>query len=107
MSTKNKLIGITLSAAVGLAFMTVKAEDIPNSPNRIVKCYGINSCRGKSSCMLTTHECKILNQCKGKNSCKGQGFIYKTAANCAKLGGTSPQTPQALDGLEKGDGSSN
>lgn len=47
----------------------------------LVKCAGINSCKGQSACKTGN------SQCKGQNSCKGQGFLEKTKAACHYLGG--------------------
>ena len=78
--TTNKML---MAAVAGL--LTVGA--IGASPARAadsdkVKCYGINSCKGKSSCAGGGHSCA------GKNACKGQGAVDTTKDDCAKQGGS-------------------
>ena len=78
--TTNKVL---MAAVAGL--LTVGA--IGASPARAadsdnVKCYGINSCKGKSSCAGGGHSCA------GKNACKGQGAVDTTKDDCAKQGGS-------------------
>jgi hypothetical protein len=47
-----------------------------------VKCGGVNSCKGTSSCKTS------LNSCKGQNSCKGLGWREVTSESaCVSLGG--------------------
>jgi hypothetical protein len=47
-----------------------------------VKCGGINSCKGTSSCKTA------LSSCKGKNSCKGLGWTTVSSAKaCTDKGG--------------------
>ena len=77
--TTNKVL---MAAVAGL--LTVGA--IGASPARAadsdkVKCYGINSCKGKSSCAGGGHSCA------GKNACKGQGHTKTSAADCMAKGG--------------------
>lgn len=98
MNMTKKQTGAFLAAAVAVAFIAtpLKATAQDGDNYQWVKCYGINSCRGQSTCRLTTNQCKILNQCKGQNSCKGKGFVWKTPENCAKAGGTAPETPDRM-----------
>ena len=45
-------------------------------------CYGVNACKGKSSCKTAT------SGCQGQNACKGQGFVDSVSAQtCSQLGG--------------------
>jgi len=63
--------------ATGLTTTTVHAAD-----DGMVKCAGVNSCKGSSECKTAKSECK------GHNSCKGQGWVSKkSAAECTKAGG--------------------
>jgi uncharacterized membrane protein len=41
-----------------------------------IKCEGVNSCKGQSSC----HSAQ--NECAGKNSCRGKGFKMMTPDEC-------------------------
>ena len=49
MSNK-KLIGTALAAAAALAFVTAPFTSTVASAHAKVKCYGVNSCKGKSQC---------------------------------------------------------
>jgi len=65
-----------LFASTGFATVAQAADD------GMVKCSGINSCKGSSECKTAKSECK------GHNSCKGQGWVKKaSAAECTKAGG--------------------
>lgn len=47
-----------------------------------VKCSGVNSCKGTSTCKTA------LSSCKGQNSCKGLGWIETSSeADCQAKGG--------------------
>lgn len=62
----------------------------PADPTQAVKCYGLNSCKGKSQCQTAN------NSCSGKNSCKGNGFMMvPTQQECLTKGGslTGPTRP--------------
>ena len=43
-----------------------------------VKCFGINSCKGKSECGVDG-----AHSCSGANECKGKGWISVSAKECA------------------------
>lgn len=97
MDVPKKMIGAVLAGAVAISFISAAYAAQPTHVTRKwVKCYGINACRGKSSCRITTSTCKALNHGKGMNSCKGKGFMFKTPKECKRLGGTTPETPDAL-----------
>jgi hypothetical protein len=99
MHMKNKILGATLAGAVALAFILPShSSETTQYGRKWVKCYGINSCRGKSACQITTNSCKVLNRCRGQNSCKGHGFEFKSPEKCKLAGGTTPETPGALNG---------
>lgn len=46
-----------------------------------VDCYGVNECKGKTTCKTEKHGCG------GQNECKGQGVTPLTEAECAEKGG--------------------
>jgi uncharacterized membrane protein len=79
--TTNKVL---LAAVAGL--LTVGAVSAASTAHAAdsdkVKCYGINSCKGKGSCAGGGHSCA------GKNACKGQGAVETSKDDCAKQGGT-------------------
>lgn len=63
--------------AMGATATVAQAADAP-----MVKCMGINSCKGHSECKTAK------NDCKGMNGCKGQGWVSKaTAKDCTDAGG--------------------
>jgi hypothetical protein len=75
--------GLTIAAAAAAMFATAGFGTIAHAADDgMVKCSGINSCKGSSECKTAKSECK------GKNSCKGQGWVKKSAAECTKAGGT-------------------
>lgn len=80
LNLKSGLALATTAAALfstGLATTAVHAAD-----DGMVKCSGVNSCKGSSECKTAKSECK------GHNSCKGQGWVSKkTADECTKAGG--------------------
>lgn len=79
-----KYIGTALATAAALTFVTAPiTSTIASAASSKVNCYGVNSCKGKSSCKTAKNECKAMN------SCKSQGIMKKTAKQCAKLGGTT------------------
>ncbi|MFZ2315212.1 MAG: hypothetical protein WAW86_06105 [Gammaproteobacteria bacterium] len=88
-----KTIGLTIAAAAAIAFATAPiASNVAHAHGKKVACYGVNSCKGKSSCKTAQSDCK------GHNSCKGKGVVKKTAAECKKMGGS---LTEAVDATEK------
>ncbi len=83
MISKKKILGATLVTAAALAFSTIPvASSLAGSNNAMVKCYGVNSCKGKSACKSS------MNSCKSQNSCKGKGIVMKkTAQDCKNANG--------------------
>ena len=62
--------GVAIATAAALLFGTF-AVSTASADEAKVKCTGVNSCKGQSSC-------------KGaKNSCKGQGFVEMSKSDCA------------------------
>ncbi len=84
MGTKNGLVLAGIAAALLTAGGVAMAGDgMTIAKNDMVKCKGVNSCKGKSDCKMPG------GFCKGQNSCKGQGFkLEKSEKHCEKLGGT-------------------
>ncbi|HLW74879.1 MAG TPA: hypothetical protein VKT74_07420 [Gammaproteobacteria bacterium] len=75
-----KLNGIALAALAATLFATAPlAADQPGSTPG--KCFGVNTCKGKSSCQSAGHSCK------GQNSCKGKGFVIISKDACEQIGG--------------------
>ncbi len=80
MNAKNLLI----ASAVATLFITgaAIARADQSASSDLVKCVGVNSCKGHSACK-SAH-----NDCKGKNACKGQGFLEMSEQQCRDKGGT-------------------
>ena len=85
MVAVKKLSGVALAAAAAGLLLSgaVSAEEAPGkSAAANVKCAGINSCKGQTSCKSAS------NECKGKNSCKGKGILAVSKEDCATKKGT-------------------
>ena len=83
MRSKKKVLGFTIATAAAIAFATAPiTSTLAQAAGKKVHCYGINACKGKSTCQTAT------SACKGKNDCKGKGYVMKTAKQCKKLGGS-------------------
>jgi hypothetical protein len=69
-------------ASAAAAFFAMGTLPVAQAADGMVKCAGVNSCKG-------TAECKTAaNECKGHNSCKGMGWVSKpSAAECQAAGG--------------------
>jgi hypothetical protein len=92
MNTKKKIVTI-IAATAAIAFTTAPlTATIANAAHK-VKCYGVNSCKGKSKCKTAQ------NGCKGKNSCKGKGYLMKTEKDCKKMGGSATEPSADSDNM--------
>ena len=67
--------GVAIATAAALLFGTF-AVSTASADEAKVKCTGVNSCKGQSSCK------SAKNSCKGMNSCKGKGFVEMSKADC-------------------------
>jgi uncharacterized membrane protein len=67
--------GMAIATAAAVLFATLSATTA-SADEAKVKCTGVNSCKGQSSCK------SARNSCKGMNSCKGQGFVEMTKSEC-------------------------
>lgn len=80
----NKKTGFALAAAAAALFSTAMipaahAADMSS----MVKCMGVNSCKGQSQCKTAS------NACAGQNSCKGKGWIPVASKQvCMDQGGS-------------------
>lgn len=83
MSKSLTLGGIALATvAAGLFAMNTPAvAGMNGNSGEMVKCMGVNACKGKSDCK-TAH-----SSCNGKNSCKGQGYVKMSRHACEAIGG--------------------
>ena len=84
MSITKKAAGATLATAAAAMFtMGVAMTPAPSTAAEMVKCMGVNGCKGQGACKTAA------NACKGMNSCKGHGILPMTKAACDKAGGES------------------
>jgi hypothetical protein len=82
--------GVSAARAAALLALSMGALSAPahaadgqkEAPGR---CYGANSCKGKSLCATAN------NDCKGLNDCKGKGVIVATPSACKAAGGTTTE----------------
>ncbi|HEV2110039.1 MAG TPA: hypothetical protein VGT99_01695 [Gammaproteobacteria bacterium] len=77
----NRLTGITLAAAAAALFATAPLAADKAGADTTGKCFGVNTCKGKSSCQSAGHTCK------SQNACKGQGFVMISKEACDQIGG--------------------
>jgi hypothetical protein len=82
--TSTKSLSFAAAAAMmalaNLAATPAVAADTKS--DKLVHCYGVNSCKGTSDCKAAKHECK------GQNTCKGIGFKEMSADACKTAGGS-------------------
>ena len=82
MNTKAKLTGMVLAIGAASVFALTPAVAHNHHDGKMVKCMGVNGCKGKSSCKSTD------NSCKGQNTCKGKGMVEMNKTQCDQVGGT-------------------
>ena len=80
MVDKTRITGIALAALAAALFTTAPLAQ-QDSGSTQGKCYGVNACKGKSSCQSAGHSCK------GQNACKGKGFVIVSKTACEQIGG--------------------
>lgn len=88
MNDMRKLSGIALTA-LAAALFTVAPLAADKNEATTGKCYGVNSCKGKSSCRSSAHGCKH------QNACKGQGYVTVSKEVCEQIGGKFEVDPHA------------
>lgn len=81
MDSKNLLIAAALSglalSAQATDSKTTTTKSAPKEAKEVQgQCFGVNSCKGTSSC----HSEK--NSCAGTNSCKGEGWLKVSEKEC-------------------------
>ena len=78
----NRKTGAAIAlAAAGLFASGVPAVASAESGSNAGKCFGVNACKGRSSCKTAN------SSCKGHNACKGKGFVTVSEETCEQLGG--------------------
>jgi hypothetical protein len=85
---KESLKGAAIAAGLVSMFAAnaAKAGDVDGhakAGSMVVKCTGVNECKGKGACKGGG------NDCKGKNACKGKGWVeMKTDKDCTDKKGS-------------------
>ena len=78
--------GTALAAAAASLMIAAAVVAPTDAVAASVKCYGVNACKGHSSCKTGA------SACKGHNACKGTGVVMVSAKACDQIGGrTSPK----------------
>lgn len=75
--------GSALAAAVATLVLAGATVAPTAAQAASVKCYGVNACKGNSSCKTGA------SACKGHNACKGTGVVMVSAGACQQLGGST------------------
>jgi uncharacterized membrane protein len=76
----NKRSALIAAAAAGIFVSGAATHAVADQHEgaEMVKCQGVNACKGQSDCK-TAH-----SACNGHNECKGKGWVEMTADECAK-----------------------
>jgi uncharacterized membrane protein len=77
--SKNVALAAAVAGLFALSAGHAFAADKDMGKGDKVKCEGVNSCKGQSSCK------SAKNDCAGKNGCKGQGFTMLTPEECTAM----------------------
>lgn len=86
------LRGLQVAGAVAaMLAITACGDDDDDSDTKsagqdLVKCYGINECKGHTECATSAG-----NSCEGLNECAGLGWITVSAEECSTKNGTVVQ----------------
>jgi len=81
MISRRKFAKLSLASIAGSMFVSAPALAGSDENNAMVKCFGVNKCKGHNDCQTAS------NQCKGHGSCKGQGFVKMSRHACEAVGG--------------------
>ena len=77
-----KPTGLAIAAVAATLFAVAPIAVRADAGSSNGACFGVNACKGKSSCKSAN------NACKGMNGCKGKGFIEEVSREtCDQLGG--------------------
>lgn len=83
MISRRKFTATTLASIAGSMFASAPVLAGSAGGEAVVKCFGVNKCKGHNDCKTAT------NACKGHASCKGQGFIKMSQHACEEIGGSA------------------
>ncbi len=81
---KDTLKGALVAGAVAALFAAgpAHAKEKTKEAPKVVRCGGVNECKGKGACAGAD------NSCASQNACKGQGWVeMKSAKECKAKGG--------------------
>lgn len=81
MNKAKRLTGIALATSAAAMFLATPLTSHAGSAGDMVKCAGVNVCKGKTFCKNPN------NACKGQNSCKGSGIVPMPEKSCDAVGG--------------------
>lgn len=84
--------GAALSAGAAIAFYGMyKSVDVFTESAEVgqIACWGINECKGTTSCTTA------FNACTGQNECRGRGYNYVPEKVCYTKGGTRLEDSEA------------
>jgi len=101
MAMEKKLTGSAIATAAAALLLTAYSSALysEDAPEAVVKCRGINSCKGTAACATANSSCVGVHacgaevcagvkiSCAGQNSCKGQGWIKTSKSECEARGG--------------------
>ena len=82
MRKVKKFTGIALATTAAAVFLTAPMLSHAGT-QAMVKCAGVNACKGKTFCKNPN------NACKGQNSCKGSGIVPMPEKSCEAVGGNN------------------
>ncbi len=77
--TKGGLVAAAAAALVLTGQVDARASDKAGAD--VVKCGGVNECKGHGACAGAD------NACKAQNECKGHGYEELSKAECEEKGG--------------------
>lgn len=80
-SSVKVLIGAAVAGMIGAGAVVSLAHAEGEAMKDMVKCMGVNECKGHGACHTSS------NGCKGKNECKGKGVMMMSKTDCEAKGG--------------------
>jgi len=83
MISRRKFAKLSLAGLAGSMFASAPVLAVGGEKEAVVKCFGVNKCKGHNDCQTSS------NQCKGHGSCKGQGFVKMSRHACDAVGGSA------------------
>ena len=78
MNAKRAVLAAAAAALFTAGVSAEPAQAGHHEKSEMVKCKGVNGCKGQTDCGTASHDCS------GKNECKGKGWKKMTAEQCEK-----------------------